>query len=164
MTSSQSDLTERLRQKLETERLEIEKTASRELRRLGESLNGVASDALHSIEDDMAASTGRMHVLLMRAWLRPLVMGLSLFLGISGGSWATMHWLSASIESRIRTVAVLNVNIKQARETLAQMEQTTWGVTLREIDGERFVVLPAGSLDNPPWRVGGRPAVMLSSE
>ena len=164
MTSSQSDLTERLRQKLETERLEIEQTARRELRRLGESLNGVANDALHSIEDDMAASTGRMHVLLMRAWVRPLVIGLSLFLGISGGSWATMHWLSTSIESRIRTVAVLNVNIKQARETLAQMEQTTWGVTLREIEGERFVVLPAESLDYPPWTVGGRPAVKLSSE
>ena len=164
MTSSQSDLTERLRQKLETERLEIEATASRELRRLGESLSAAAGDAQSCIEADMAASTGRMHVLLMRAWLRPLVMGLSLFLGISGGSWATMHWLSASIESRIRTVAVLNVNIKQARETLAQMEQTTWGVTLRKIDGQRFVVMPAAALDNPPWRVGGRPAVMLSSE
>ena len=157
-------MTERLRQKLETERLEIEATASRELRRLGESLSAAASDAQSCIEADMAVSTGRMHVLLMRAWVRPLVMGLSLFLGISGGSWATMHWLSASIESRIRTVAVLNVDIKQARETLAQMEQTTWGVTLREIDGERFVVLPVGTLDNPPWRVGGRPAVMLSSE
>ena len=164
MTSSQSDLTERLRQKLETERLEIEATASRELRRLGESLSAAASDAQSCIEADMAASTGRMHVLLMRAWLRPLVMGLSLFLGISGGSWVTMHWLSASIESRIRTVAVLNVDIKQARETLAQMEQTTWGVTLNQIDGQRFVVLPVGTLDNPPWRVGGRPAVMLSSE
>ena len=164
MTSSQSDLTERLRQKLETERQQIEATASRELRRLGESLSAAASDAQSCIEADMAASTGRMHVLLMRAWVRPLVMGLSLFLGISGGCWATMHWLSASIESRIRTVAALNVNIEQARETLAQMEQTTWGVTLREIDGERFVVLPAGSLDYPPWRVGGRPAVMLSSE
>ena len=164
MTSSQSDLTERLRQKLETERLEIEKTATRELQRLGKSLNGAASYALRSIEDDMAASTGRMRVLLMRAWVRPLVMGLSLFLGISGGSWATMHWLSASIESRIETVAILNVRIEQARETLAQMEQTTWGVTLNQIDGVRFVVLPAGALDNPPWRVGGRPAVMLSSE
>ena len=162
MTSSQSDLTERLRQKLETERLEIEATASRELRRLGESLSAAASDAQSCIEADMAASIGRMHVLLMRAWLRPLVMGLSLFLGISGGSWATMHWLSTSIESRIYTVAVLNVDIKQARETLAQMEQTTWGVTLNQIDGERFVVLPAGSLDYPPWTVGGRPAVMLS--
>ena len=162
MTSSQSDLTERLRQKLETERLEIEATASRELRRLGESLSAAAGDAQSCIEADMAASTGRMHVLLMRAWLRPLVMGLSLFLGISGGSWATMYWLSASIESRIRTVAVLNVKIEQARETLAELEETTWGVTLNEIDGERFVVLPAGALDHPPWRVGGRPAVKLS--
>ena len=162
MTSSQSDLTERLRQKLETERLEIEATASRELRRLGESLSAAAGDAQSCIEADMAASTGRMHVLLMRAWLRPLVMGLSLFLGISGGSWATMYWLSASIESRIRTVTVLNVKIEQARETLAELEETTWGVTLNEIDEERFVVLPAGALDHPPWRVGGRPAVKLS--
>ena len=103
-----------------------------------------------------------MHVLLMRAWLRPMAMGLSLFLGISGGCWATMHWLSTSIESRIKTLAVLNVDIKQASKTLAQLEETTWGVTLNEIDGERFVVLPAGSLDYPPWTVGGRPAVKLS--
>ena len=164
MTSSQSDLTERLRRKLETERLEIEKTATHELRRLGESLSAAASDAQSFIEADMAASTGRMRVLLMRAWLRPLAVGLSLFLGISGGSWATMHWLWASIESRIETVAILNVRIDQARETLAELEETTWGVTLNEIDGNRFVVLPAGALDHPPWRVGGRPAVMLSSE
>ena len=157
-------MTERLRQKLEAERLEIEATAGRELRRLGESLRAAASDAQSCIEADTAAWTRWMHVLLMRAWLRPLVMGLSLFLGISGGSRAMTHWLSASIESRIETVALLNVDIKQTRETLAQMEQTTWGVTLREIDGKRFVVLPAGSLDYPPWRVGGRPAVMLSSE
>ena len=40
--------------------------------------------------------------------------------------------------------------------------ETTWGVTLREIEGERFVVLPAAALDAPPWTVGGRPAVKLS--
>ena len=27
----------------------------------------------------------------------------------------------------------------------------------QQIDGERFVVLPAGTLDAPPWTVGGRP-------
>ena len=162
MTSSQSDLTARLQQRLETERQQIEETAARELRRLGESLNGVASDALRSIEADMAASTGRMRGLLMRAWVRPLVVGLSLLLGISVGSWATMHWLSTRIERQIHTLAVLNVDIKQARETLAQIEETTWGLTLREIEGERVVVLPAAALDYPPWTVGGRPAVKLS--
>ena len=65
---------------------------------------------------------------------------------------------------RIETLAVLNVDIEQARETSAQLKETTWGVTLQQIDLERFVVLPAGSLDYPPWRVGGRPAVRLSSE
>ena len=48
MTSSQSDLTERLRQKLETERLEIEKTARRELRRLGESLRAAANNSTNN--------------------------------------------------------------------------------------------------------------------
>ena len=152
----------RVQHRLETERQQIEETAARELRRLGENLNAVASDALRTIEADTAVVTRRLSALLMRAWLRPLLVGLSLFLIICGGSWATMHWLSRAIHSRIETLAVLQVNIKEARETLAQMEQTTWGVTLREINGERFVVLLAGSLTNPPWTVGERPAAKLS--
>ena len=73
-----------------------------------------------------------------------------------------MHWLSRSIERRIETLATLKLNmrIEQARETLAEIEETIWGVTLREIEGERFVVLPAGTLDYPPWTVRGRPAVL----
>ncbi len=37
-------------------------------------------------------------------------------------------------------------------------------MTLLEVDGERFVVLPAGALENLLWTVGGRPALKLSSE
>ena len=47
----------------------------------------------------------------------------------------------------------LNRQVEEARWTLADIEETTWGVTLREIDGERFVLLPFGTLDNPPWTV-----------
>ena len=75
-----------------------------------------------------------------------------------------MHWLSTSIQSWIETLTVLDVRIDQARETLAEIGDTTWGVTLQEIDKERFVVLPDGTLANPPWSVGGRPALKLSSE
>ena len=75
-----------------------------------------------------------------------------------------MGWVSTTLEQQVETVAALNVDIKEARATLARIETTTWGVTLREIDGARFVVLPAGSLRNPPWTVDGRPAVKLSSE
>ena len=102
-TSSPNDLTSRLRSQLEADRKQIEETAVRELARLGENLSAVASGALSSIEADTEEATGRMRELLMRAWLRPLVVGMSLFLGICGGSWATMHWLSRSIHDRIET-------------------------------------------------------------
>ena len=78
-TSSPGDLTSRLRSRLEADRKEIEETATRELRRLGESLSAVRSDALRSIEADTEEATGRMRELLMKAWIRPLVVGMSLF-------------------------------------------------------------------------------------
>ena len=154
MTSSANDLTERLRRRLETERREIEDLTANELERLGENSRRVLSNALRTIERDTEEATGRMHALLLRAWLRPLVVGLSLWLGIFAGSWATTHWLSARIQS----------SIEQARQTLALIEEETWGITLREVQSDRFVVLPRGSLDRPPWTVRGQPAVKLSRE
>ena len=164
MTSSQNDLAARLRRRLETDHQQIEEAAASELRRLAESLSAVATGALRSIEADMAAATRRMRGLLLRGWLWLLAAGLSLSLGISGGSWATMRWLSGSIEDRVQALAILDVEIEQARETLTHLDETTWRVELLEIEGERFVVLPAGSPNRLGWTVGGRPAVKLSGE
>ena len=147
MTSNANDLTERLRRRLESERREIEELTASELERLGANSRRVARSAL-----------------LLKAWIRPLVVGLSLWLGILGGSWATMRWLSTRIQARIQTAAVLGLDIEEARQTLARLEAHTWGIALREIEGERFVVLPVGSLAYPPWEVRGRPAVKLSNE
>ena len=164
MTSNANDLTERLQRRLETERREIEELTAAELERLGENSRRVARNALRTIERDTEAATGRMRALLLKAWLRPLVVGLSLWLGICGGSWATMRWLSMRIQARIETAAALDLDIEEARQTLAQFEKDTWGIALREIEGERFVVLPAGALPDPPWTVGTRPALKLSNE
>ena len=73
-------------------------------------------------------------------------------------------WLWVRIQVRIETAALLDVEIEEARQTLAQLETDTWGIVLREIEGDRFVVLPAATLDDPPWTVRGRPAVKLSRE
>ena len=164
MTSNQGDVTSRLQRRIETERAEIEATAARELKVLGESLSGVVGDALRTIEADTAAWIGRVRGMLPRAWLWPLAFGLMLSADICGGSWAGMHWLWTTTQQQIETLTVLRVDIEQARATLTAIEETTWGLELREIDGARFVVLPAGSLRNPPWTVDGRPAVKLSSE
>ena len=79
MISNANDLTERLRRRLETERQAIEELTASELERLGENSRRVASNALRTIEADTAVATGRMRALLLKAWLRPLVVGLSLW-------------------------------------------------------------------------------------
>ena len=163
-TSSPGDLTSRLRSRLEADRQRIEDAAARELARLGENLSAVASDALRSIEADTEKATARMRELLMKAWLRPLVVGMSLFLGICGGSWATTHWLSRIIDSRLETLTEVDIRIHRARETLAELQETTWGVELREISGERYAVLPAGAPSRPAFTMDGRPYMKLSRE
>ena len=163
-TSTANDLTERLRRRLESERREIEELTASELGRLGENSRRVARNALSTIERDTEEATGRVRELLLKAWLRPLIVGLSLWLGFFGGSWATMRWLSRSIQTRIETVAGLGRDIEDARRTQAQLEEDTWGLVFHEIEGERFVVVPDGVLARPPWWVDDRPALKLSRE
>ena len=123
-TSTANDLTERLRRRLESERREIEELTASELERLGENSRRVARNALRSIERDTEEATGMVRELLAKAWQRPLIVGLSLWLGFFGGSWATMQWLSRSIQTRIETVAGLGRDIEDARRTLAQHSQS----------------------------------------
>ena len=87
-----------------------------------------------------------------------------LFLGICGGSWATMHWLSRVIDSRFETLTEVNIRIERARETLAEMQETTWGVELREISGERYVALPVRTPVRSAFTMDERPYLKLSRE
>ncbi|WP_423926184.1 hypothetical protein [Candidatus Palauibacter sp.] len=163
-TSSANDLTERLRRRLENERREIEELTASELARLAENSRRVARSALGTIERDTEEATGKMRELLVKAWLRPLIVGLSLWLGIFGGSWATMCWLARSIQARIETRAELYRDIEDARRTLAELEVDTWGIVFHEIEGEPFVVVPDEALADPAWWVDDRPALKLSNE
>jgi len=162
-TSTANDLSDRLRKRLESERREIEELTASELKRLAENWRRVARNALRTIERDTEEATGRVRELLLRAWLRPLIVGLSLWLGFFGGSWATMRWLGWSIHGRIETLATANAQIEESHETLAVLEADTWGIALREIEGERYVVLPFGTRADLGWKVRDRPAVKLSN-
>ena len=163
-TSNPNDLSARFKSRMAADRRQFEEAMASELRRHGERSRAIVNDALRSIEADTGMSVARTRVMLLNAWLRPLVAGLLIFVAVSGGSWGLMHWLSTGIQSRIETRAVLDVQIEEARETLAGIEQTTWGVTLVETGRGRFVVLPEGTLEHPPWTVDGRPALKLPSE
>ena len=164
MDSRANDLTARRRKRLENERREIEELTASELERLGENSRRVARNVLRSIERDTEEATGRMRELLAKAWQRPLIVGLSLWLGFFGGSWATMQWLSRSVQDRIETRSMVDLEIAGGREMLAEIEETTWGVGLREVNGERYVTLPRGTPVLTDFTVDGRPYVKLWRE
>jgi len=161
-TSTANDLSDRLRRRLETERREIEELTASELKRLAENSRRVARNALTTIERDTEETAGRVRELLVKTWLRPLIVGLSLWLGFFVGSWATMQWLSRSIQDRIEEVSLANIRIAGAREMMNEMEETTWGVGLREVDGVRYVTLPARTPVLTAFMLDGRPYVELS--
>ena len=163
-TSTANDLTDRLRKRLESERREIEELTARELGKLGENSLRAARNALSIIERDTEEATGKMRELLAKAWLRPLIVGLSLWLGFFGGSWATMRWLATSIQDRIETLGELDTRTEWARAMLAEIEETTWGVELMESSGERWVSLPAGTPVRPAFTMDGRPYLRLSKK
>ena len=164
MDSKANDLTARLGRRLETERREIEKLTANELERLGENSRHVARSALRSIERDTAEAVGKMRELLVKAWLRPLIVGMALWLGIFVGSWATMRWLSRSIQDRIEDISLAEIEIEGGREMIAEIEETTWGVGLREVNGERYVTLPRGTPVLTDFTVDGRPYIKLWRE
>ncbi|MCY4645363.1 MAG: hypothetical protein OXE73_00535 [Gammaproteobacteria bacterium] len=157
-------MTERLRMRLEHERREIEELTANELERLAEHSRHVARIALRTIERDMGEATGKMRELLVKAWLRPFIVGLSLWIGICAGSWATTQWLARSIQDRIETREMTDIQIAGGREMLAEIEETTWGVGLREVNGVRYVTLPAGTPVVTAFTVDGRPYLGLSRE
>ncbi len=70
---------------------------------------------------------------------------MSLFLGICGGRWATMHLLSRIIDSRFETLTEVNVRIERARGTLAE-------------------TLPARTPARPAFTMDDRPFLKLSGE
>ncbi len=164
MDFNANDLTARLGRRLETERREIEELTANELERLGENSRRVARRALRSIERDTEVAVGNMRELLVKAWLRPLIVGVALWLGIFVGSWATMQWLSRSIQDRIETRSEVDLEIAGGREMLADIEERTWGVGLREVNGERYVTLPRGTPVLTDFTVDGRPYIKLWRE
>ena len=164
MDSRANDLTARLGRRLETERREIKELTANELERLGENSRRAARRALRSIERDTAEAVGKMRELLVKAWLRPLIVGVALWLGIFVGSWATMRWLSRSVQDRIEDIELANIEIEGGREMIAEIEETTWGVGLRDVSGVRYVTLPRGTPVLTAFTVDGRPYVELSRE
>ena len=147
--STATDFRERLQRKIERDHQTLETVTANELKKLEDGLRNIVNGALSTIERDTGAATKRMAAMLLMAWIRPLLVGLSLFLGILLGSWGLMQWLSSDIGSKIETWSEIKLKIEEHRETLRQIEAQTWGVEFHEDKNgdrlERLLVLPRGT-------------------
>ena len=184
MTSNENDLSAQIRQRIDAQDRKLDEIDERKLQAYGErwdaivnnklptidaameKVNGRIVDTLRRTEAATEQGIGRMHGLLRRAWLRPLVIGLSLFLGICGGSWGLLQWQSSRVQRLLETQETYRRGIAQEQRALDQLQAQTWGVWLHEdADGMRYVVLPRGTLNEEwPVTVLGQPAIRLSSE
>ena len=164
-TSSTSDLQARLQKKVEQDRQQIEAVIQSELKKLSKNLNRIVGNELYIIERDTKVWSKRLSAAALKAWSRPIGVGLLIFLGIFVGSWGLTQWLSSSVESHIEARTTIRLEIEQEQRTLEQLRAQTWGVWLHEAeDGERHVVLTQGTFEDWPWTVQGQPAIRLSSE
>ena len=163
-TSSGSDLQARLQKRAEQDRQEIEALTQSELKKLAKNLRQSVNDEMYIIVRDIKDHTRWMNAALWRPWLRSVTVGVCLFLGILAGSWGLTRWYANQIQSLIETREALEIEIQEARQTIERIEQTTWGVKLVEVNGQRFAILPESTPDNPLGTMDGRPTVRLSSE
>ena len=181
MTSNANDLRARIQQRIDAQDLKLDEIDERTLQAYGErwdaivnaklplidaameQVNGRILDTLRRTEAETAQGIGRLHGLLRRARLRPLVIGLSLLLGICGGSWGLMQWQSSRLQRLLETQETYRRGIAPEQRTLDQLQAQTWGVWLHEdADATRYVVLPRGTLGET-WPVILRPRVFLDT-
>ena len=92
----------------------IQSLTKEQLTGLRKELHAIMQKELHTIRADMEEQghrlTGR---LLWSRTLLPLLIGLSLSLGILGGSWGMMHYLTGQIRDRQATIATMEETVRE---------------------------------------------------
>ena len=185
MTSSGSDWRSRIRQQEEIAKRQLEETTQRELKSFGEQSRSIVSSELSTIENATAAvtrkvlgelrrfetvavaqvnenmrtieattttATGRVYALLLRTWVVSARTGLAIFLGIFVASWGLMQWLPSEVMHQFELL----------RELQMQIEESTGVTLITSSEGQRFLVLPAGTTASPAITMeDGRTAFQL---
>lgn len=164
--SNVASLKDRLRSKMEDDREQTESLIQEHLSELSENLKDSISDELNSIRKNLESETDRLNreyrklkIVLTRAWIKPLVIGLGIFLGIFVGSWGLMQYLSSSVTSSMEEKALVESQIQSAQETLSTME--TLGVEIKKYEDKFYIVMPEGYTVETGATLGKRDALKI---
>ena len=90
----------------------------RQLDKLSENLKRIVNRELYTIENDTKIWSKRLSAAALKAWARPIVVGLLIFLGICGGSWGLTRWYSNRIQNLIERRDALTRQVEREQTRL----------------------------------------------
>ena len=163
-TGSMTELEQRLQKKAEEDRKRSEQIYLAEFETLFGNLRRRVLEEASSIESAMESLTRPVAGTLRRLTVLFITLGVLLSLGTCGANLALVQWQSSEIESLREERARLETEIAGQRRVLDLLTEKRWGVYLTEDEGTRYVVLPKGTLANPPYLLDGFPVVPLSTK
>lgn len=109
-----SPLATRLKRQMQADSETIQSLTKEQLAGLRKELHAIMQKELHTIRTDMEEQGRRLAGrLLWSRTLLPLLIGLSLSLGILGGSWGMMHYLTGQIRDRQATIATMEETVRK---------------------------------------------------
>jgi len=152
-TGNLANLAERMKEKTEQDRQQIENIVSAELTTLRRSLNDATQNALSTIKRDMeqqiqnARETlkGQSKVLSLsfgQRWLTSGLMGLAILLGLAIGGLGLAKLAERKAMNLRREISQLQQQQARLETTVKQLQTQTWDLDLLETPEGRFIVLP----------------------
>ena len=170
--NSLSNLTAKINAQAEADRQALERQMETEFNTFCANLRRYATDALITIEKDIAATTattrektaGQMKLLtsgFMKRWLMCGLMGLGLTCGMALGGWGLSALATNHINSLRQDLADLNRQKAALEATVQQLQSQTWGLELTETKDGRFIILPPKVTPKTGWAFEKRQAVKL---
>jgi hypothetical protein len=179
-----SNLTERLKEKAEQERIQTEKVFTEQLQSLSSSLQASSQNALNTMSDAMAQEitnaterlNQRYRLLSMafgKQWLYLTTLGIAFCLGILLTGWLLTELGDRRLNRHRNELAQLEQKCQTQRDELRTLQEAvdmlsqtfttlmdkTSGVVLLERDGNRYIIAPQGSESG--HTIGNRPAIKL---
>lgn len=151
-----------LRERIAAQHQEIEQQTVSELKKLSVSCQESVQHELSTITSVMVQQSALVRQSFAQLLFWIVSLSLALVLSLSLGSWGLGQWLTYSIKSHLKQRSALQADIAAQQATLRQIEAQSWGVGYQETETGRFLTLPEGS--QPGWKLGGKPAVLLSKK
>jgi len=166
-------LAERLQRMRARENERLENLTKQQLSDLRSELNAILQRELNTIRSDIHSQFGALSreyqttqksllwQLTRSRILYPALTAFSVLATIWLSGWGLSTWQEREIAQNWRT-------LREQRQTLATLEQKTWGLTLVSASNGHFIVLPKNATTSNAWTYpladGKHPAILLERE